>query len=76
LNRYFWLLARFVSDVQSFEERQAVYERARSALLHQLLEADPTGTGDHAAFERLSFEEAVRTVEAALARWGQHQRGP
>ena len=67
MNRYFWLLSRFISDDQSREDRQAVYDRARTALLDQL-EAEPNGA--LADFERLSFEEAVRTVEAGVARWG------
>lgn len=67
MNRYFWLLSRFISDDQSREDRQAVYDRARTALLDQL-DAEPDGA--QAAFERLCFEEAVRTVEAGIARWG------
>ena len=31
-------------------------------------DAEPDGA--QAAFERLCFEEAVRTVEAGIARWG------
>lgn len=70
LNRYFWLLTRFISDGQTREERQVIYDRARSALLDQLAEAHTSGP--QAAFERLTFEEAVRTVEAGIARWGRH----
>lgn len=70
MNRYFWLLMRFVSDDQTREERQAIYDRARSALLDQLEETDPAGP--EAVFERLTFEEAIRTIEAGLARWGRH----
>lgn len=67
MNRYFWLLSRFIGDDQTREDRQVVYDRARAALLDQLESGPP---GPHAAFERLAFEEAVRTVEAGVARWG------
>ena len=76
MNRYFWLLMRFIGDEQTHEERQAVYGRARTALLQQLSEAETSAARpSDLAFERLSFEEAVRTIEAGVARWGPHSSG-
>ena len=69
MNRYFWLLMRFITDEQTPPERHAVYDRARAAFLEQLLAADPPFPDSHRAYERLAFEEAVRTVEASVARW-------
>ena len=44
-----------------------------TALLQQLSEAETSAAGpSDLAFERLSFEEAVRTIEAGVARWGPH----
>lgn len=69
MNRYFWLLMRFIADEQSPVERQEVYGRARNALLEQLYSAQPTFPDSYVAYERLAFEEAVRTVESSVARW-------
>lgn len=74
VNRYFLLLMRFITDDHTREERQAVYDRARHALLQQLLEVDPSGSGSQSAYERLTFEEAVRTVEAGIARWARRDK--
>jgi hypothetical protein len=74
VNRYFLLLMRFITDDHTPDERQAIYDRARRALLQQLLEADPGGADSQSAYERLTFEEAVRTVEAGVARWGHRDR--
>ena len=70
MNRYFWLLMRFIGDEHTPAERRAVYDRARRALLAQLGATE--GTEFRASYERLAFEEAVRTIEAGVARWGQH----
>lgn len=70
MNRYFWLLIRFVSDEHTTEERRQIYDRAREAFFVQLFSADPPLAEANATYERLAFEEAVRTVEAAVARWG------
>jgi hypothetical protein len=72
MNRYFWLLMRFISDEHTPEQRRDVYDRARTAFLEQLFNADPPLPDAHVSYERLAFEEAVRTVEASLARWGRH----
>ena len=70
MNRYFWLLMRFISDEHSAEERRGIYDRARAAFLQQLFGAEPPFPEAHLDYERLAFEEAVRTVEASIARWG------
>lgn len=70
MNRYFWLLMRFITDDQSAAERRELYDRARTAFLEQLANARPPLPNGVAAFERLSFEEAIRIVEANVARWG------
>lgn len=72
MNRYFWLLMRFIGDEQNPQERRDIYDRARAAFLEQLFNADPPAPEANVAYERLAFEEAVRTVEASIARWGQH----
>jgi hypothetical protein len=74
MNRYFWLLIRFVNDEHDLEERRAIYDRARAAFFAQLYGAEPALSEDHIAFERLAFEEAVRTVEANVARWARPPR--
>ena len=32
MNRYFWLLMRFIGDEQNADERRDVYDRARTAM--------------------------------------------
>lgn len=70
MNRYFWLLIRFVNDEHSGEERRAIYDRAREAFFSQLQGAEPPLSDESVRYERLAFEEAVRTIEASVARWG------
>jgi hypothetical protein len=70
VNRYFWLLIRFVNDDHGPEERLVIYERAREAFFAQLYNAVPPLSDESVTFERLAFEEAVRTVEASITRWG------
>ncbi|MBV9078635.1 MAG: hypothetical protein JO048_14275 [Methylobacteriaceae bacterium] len=74
MNRYFWLLMRFIGDEHTPEERREIYDRARAAFLEQLFSADPPLPESEVSYERLAFEEAVRTVEASIARWGRHGR--
>lgn len=73
MNRYFWLLMRFVADEHTLDERREIYERARQAFLEQLFSASPPLPKADIDYERLAFEEAVRTVEASVARWGRRQ---
>ena len=49
------------------EQRRALYERARSALIAQLRGVEPPLTESEITRERLSLEEAVRKVEAEAA---------
>jgi hypothetical protein len=70
MNRYFWLLMRFIGDEHTRDERTEIYERARNAFLQQLFSAEPPFPDAKVAYERLAFEEAVRTVESSVARWG------
>lgn len=70
MNRYFWLLIRFVGEDSTTEARRTTYERAREALFAQLLSAEPPLSDANVRYERLAFEEAVRTVEASISRWG------
>ena len=76
MNRYFWLLMRFVSDDLDAAARQDVYARARVAFMDQLIAADPPFPEDTITYERLAFEEAVRSVEASIARWGHGDGAP
>lgn len=75
MNRYFWLLMRFIGDEHTLAERRDIYDRARSAFLEQLFSADPPFPEERVAYERLAFEEAVRTVESSIARWGTGRKG-
>lgn len=74
MNRYFWLLIRFIGDEQTAEERRVIYDRAREAFFAQLFSADPPLPDANVTYERLAFEEAVRTIEAGVARWGRSPR--
>ena len=70
MNRYFWLLIRFIGDESTPAERHVTYDRARKALEAQLFGAEPALPATHVGYERLAFEEAVRTIESCIARWG------
>ena len=70
MNRYFWLLLRFVGDDSTLPDRRGIYDRARQALELQLYSADPPLSDAQLSFERLSFEEAIRSIESCIARWG------
>lgn len=75
MNRYFWLLMRFIGDEHTLDERRGIYDRARTAFLEQLFSAEPPFPPAKIAYERLAFEEAVRTVESSIARWGSGAKG-
>src|SRR5438034_10169105 len=64
------LIARAVAGLakRTGENRRALYERARSALLAQLRNLDPPLAESEITRERLLLEEAVRKVEADAAR--------
>jgi len=63
---YFPLIARAVGglDKNNGENRRALYERARSALVGQLRSVEPPLDEADITRERLALEEAIRKVEA------------
>jgi hypothetical protein len=67
---YHPLIARAVSGLEknSGENRRALYERARIALVAQLRGVVPALEESEITRERLSLEEAIRKVEAEAAR--------
>ncbi|HEY5278759.1 MAG TPA: hypothetical protein VIJ67_03295 [Pseudolabrys sp.] len=62
---YYPLIARAVGglDDNTGENRRALYERARGALVNQLRGVDPPLDEDEITRERLALEEAIRRVE-------------
>ena len=67
---YYQLIARTVKglDKSSAQARNAVYQRARKALVAQLRFNQPAFSDADVAKERLILEEAIRKVEAEAAR--------
>ena len=67
---YYPLIARAVAglDKNTGENRRALYERARSALVAQLRGVDPPLEETEVTRERLALEESIRKVEAEAAR--------
>src|SRR4029077_12754485 len=63
---YHPLVARAVSglDKKTGENRRALYERARPALVNQLRSVEPALDESDITRERLALEEAIRKVEA------------
>lgn len=67
---YYPLIARAIAglDVNApGEQRRALYERARTALIAQLRGVEPPLTESEITRERLALEEAVRKVESEAA---------
>jgi hypothetical protein len=67
---YYPLIARAIAGLDPSapgENRRALYERARSALIAQLRSVDPPLSESEITRERLSLEEAVRKVESEAA---------
>ncbi len=67
---YYPLISRAISGLDPSapgEQRRAIYERARSALIAQLRSVQPPLTESEITRERLSLEEAVRKVESEAA---------
>ena len=71
---YHPLIARAVAGLEknSGENRRALYERARIALVAQLRGVVPALEESEITRERLSLEEAIRKVEADAARQARH----
>src|SRR6188508_1799994 len=67
---YYPLIARAVSglDKNTGENRRALYDRARVALVAQLRSVQPKLEESEITRERLALEEAIRKVEAESAR--------
>jgi hypothetical protein len=69
---YHPLISRAVAglDKNTGENRRALYERARAALVNQLRGVEPVLDESDITRERLALEEAIRKVEAEAAkRW-------
>lgn len=67
---YYPLIARAVGGLEknSGENRRALYDRARTALVSQLRGVEPSLDETDITRERLSLEEAIRKVEAEAAK--------
>src|SRR6202049_171562 len=67
---YYPLIARDVAGLEknNGENRRALYERARSALVAQLRGVTPALNESDITRERLALEEAIRKVETEAAR--------
>src|SRR5262245_54037835 len=67
---YYPLIARAVEalDKNTGENRRALYERARTALVAQLRGVVPALEESEITRERLALEEAIRRIEAESAR--------
>jgi hypothetical protein len=67
---YYPLIARAIAGLDPSapgENRRALYERARAALIAQLRSVEPPLSESEITRERLSLEEAVRKVESEAA---------
>ena len=64
---YFALIAKAVAGL-SAQDRRTLYERGRNTLLAELEAVRPTLRQSIITKERLAFEEAIRRVEAEIAR--------
>lgn len=58
------VLSRAVAGKRTYEERRAVYERARQALVNQLRALDPPLPEGDVTRQRLALEESIRKIES------------
>jgi hypothetical protein len=67
---YYPLIVRAVEglDKNTGENRRALYERARTALVNQLRSVDPPLDEAEITRERLALEESIRNIEAAAVK--------
>jgi hypothetical protein len=67
---YYPLIAKAVAGLEknTGDQRRALYERARTALVAQLRGLDPPLTESEITRERLALEESIRKVESEAAR--------
>ena len=65
---YYVILKRAVDGLPEGgrEKRQAIYDKARKALLSRLQNMDPPLPPDEISKQRMALEEAVRAVERDL----------
>src|SRR6478736_6275604 len=75
---YYPLIARAVAglDKNTGENRRALYERARTALLAQLRGVQPALEESEIARERLALEESIRRVDLEAARHARETARP
>jgi hypothetical protein len=75
---YYPLIARAVAglDKNTGENRRALYERARSALVNQLRSVEPALDESDITRERLALEDAIRRLEAEAAKRGRAEPVP
>ena len=66
---YFPLISRAVANMgdSTAEDRRALYERAKLALVSQLRNSDPPIAETDIAREQIALEEAIRRVETEAA---------
>lgn len=74
---YYPLIARAVAglDKNTGENRRALYERARTALVNQLRSVEPALNESDITRERLALEESIRKVEAEASRRARSDAG-
>lgn len=65
---YYPLIARAVVGLGNAQDRRTLYGRGRNALTDELKAVDPPLRQSIIAREQLAFEDAVRKVEAEVAR--------
>src|SRR6195256_825062 len=67
---YYPLISRAVAGLErnTGENRRALYERARTALVAQLRGVDPPLNESDITRERLALEESIRKVESEAAK--------
>ena len=65
---YYPLIAKAVAGLENAQDRRTLYERGRNALMDELKAVDPPLRQSIIAREQLAFEDAVRKVEAEVAR--------
>jgi hypothetical protein len=67
---YYPLIARAITglDKNTGENRRALYERARTALVNQLRSVEPALNESDITRERLALEESIRKVEAEASK--------
>ena len=58
------VLSRAVAGKKTYDERRAVYERARQALVNQLRALDPPLPESDVTRQRLALEESIRKIES------------